>query len=110
MAISIVVQKQQTEGEEERRGDSVQNDLITTEAQAVNIGKQVIASFYFTRTARSISGIPYVGVKDGELALIDVQSISTPNFIHRITSNQISISLSKGIREIISVEGEYVNP
>lgn len=108
MSISIVVQKSGTT--EERRGDSVQNDLITTNAQAVIIGKQKIFSFFHSRTKRGISGIPYTGVKDGELAQIDVASISPANVIHRITGTQITVTLSQGIRENISVEGNYVNP
>ncbi len=108
MSISVVVQKSGTT--EERRGASVQNDLINTDAQAVVIGKQKIFSFFHTRTVRNISGIPYIGVKDGELAQIDVASISPANIIHRITGTQISITLSQGIRENISVEGNYVDP
>lgn len=108
MSISIVVQKSGTL--EERRGDSVQNDLIATEAQAVKIGTQKIFSFYHTRTIRIISGIPYVGVLDGQLAQIEVSSISPANFIHRITNINITIKLDKGIKEVITVEGQYVDP
>ena len=108
MSISIVIQKSGTT--EERRGKAIQNDLIVTEAQAVVVGIQSLFSFYHTRKKRDVSGIPYIGVKDGEVALIAVMSISESNIIHRVTGTKISIDLQSGIREVVSLEGDYVNP
>ena len=108
MSISVIVRKSGTT--EERRGRAIQNDLIVTQAQAVVVGTQELFSFYHTRKKRDITGVPYVGAKDGELAVIDVLSISPPNIIHRVTGTKISINVGRGIKEVISLEGDYVNP
>ena len=108
MAISVIVRKSGTT--EERRGKAIQNDLIKTNAQAVVIGTQSLFSFYHTRKKRDISGVPYIGVKDGEIAVVDVLSISNSNITHRVTGTKISINIKTGIREIVSLEGDYVNP
>lgn len=106
MVISVLVQMN---GTVLRQGGHIQSDLIITNGQAVEVGTQEIFSFYYSKKLRRIS-IPYTGVLDGKIASIDVLSISNKVINHRIVGAEISLSLEDGIREVITLEGDYVAP
>ena len=106
MVVSVLVQMS---GTVLRQGGHVQRDLIVTDGQAVEVGTQDVFSFYYSKKLCRIN-IPYTGVLDGKIASIDVLSISNKVINHRIIGTEISLSLEDGIREAITLEGEYVAP
>ena len=106
MAISIIVQ---IAGTTLRQGSNIQNVLIVTEGQAITVGTQELFSFYHSRKNRTIE-LPYVGVLDGEIASVEILSLTKPNKNHLINGTSINLSLENGINEIIAIEGEYEDP
>ena len=106
MAISIIVQ---IAGTTLRQGSNIQNDLIVTEGQAITVGTQELFSSYHSRKNRIIE-LSYVGVSDGEIASVEILSLTKPNKNHLINGTSINLSLENGINEIIAIEGEYEDP
>jgi len=106
MVVSIVIQK--TGSGEEKRKTTISSPLITTEPQAVIVGKQELYSWYYRCKQYKLS-VPYRGLMDGDIVGIYCDNPEV-NSKYRITSMAINIDKNKGVSVNMNVEGEYADP
>lgn len=106
MAVSVIVQK--TGSGEERRKTTISSPLITTEPQAITVGKQELYDWYYRYKQYKLL-VPYRGLMDGDIVGIYCDNPEV-NSKYKINSITINITKDKGVSVAMNVEGEYIDP
>jgi len=97
--ISVLVRR--NDGEAERIGETVQNDLIVSDPQAATVGRQRLEGLRRKRT-RSLS-CPYKGVTDGDCVSVTCMEPAISGR-HSVTSVSVEITREGGVWTSLETE------
>lgn len=93
---------------DDRIGEIYSNPLIGTEAQAVEVGMQILWGFFHSREQNSIS-VPYTsGIKDSSKVTLSVGALPPGRTSYRVTNMTITVTGQiRKVRMALDLEGRY---